>query len=136
MQIKSNDMIVPGFLRIGNLLTVCYEDELKPYTVEILQADLVHLSSRPDADDPRDLVGLPVSRAFLLNNNFEELSQQFIVSFNKKLIKVEFSSDIDVALVYVDEAKFEVKYIHELQNLLFYSAGWEITSSFRKTIQV
>jgi hypothetical protein len=128
-------MIVPGFLRIGNILTLCYEDELKPYTVEILQADLVHLSSRPEADDPRDIIGLPVTRAFLLNNNFEELNQQFIACYNKKLIKIEFSAETDDAWVYVDKVEFTVRYIHELQNLLFYTAGWEITSSFKNLLQ-
>lgn len=126
-------MIAPAFLRIGNILSVCYEEGLKPHAVEILQVDLVHLSGRKEADDPRDLIGLPVTKDFLLYNNFKELTlrHQFITIINKIFIRVEFWGEADSLLLYVNKAKYSFKYIHELQNILLYAAGWEMTYPFQ-----
>lgn len=123
-------MIVPKSLRIGNILAVCYEERLNPHSVEILQADLIHLSERPEADDPRDLIGLPVTKDFLLLNNFNEINRQFKAHIKGKAIRVEFNNEIKSMWLYVDQTKFKVEFIHELQNILFYTTGWEMASSF------
>ena len=129
-------MIAPAFLRIGNILSVCYEEGLKPHKVEILQVDLVHLSGRNEADDPRDLIGLPVSKEFLLYNNFEELLMRhhFITRINKTFIMVEFVGEAGSLLLYVNKATYSFKYIHELQNILLYAAGWEMTYPFQNVL--
>lgn len=122
-------MIVPKSLRIGNILAVCYEEELNLHSVEILQADLVHLSERPEADDPRDLIGLPVTKDFMLLNNFNEINRQFYAYINGKVIRVEFNNGIESVWLYVEQTRFKIEYIHELQNILFYTTGWEMVSS-------
>jgi hypothetical protein len=127
-------MVQPSSLRIGNLLTVCYEEGLKPYSVEVLQADLVHLSNRAEAEDPRDLIGLRVTPGLLLSENFTEQDDVFTVLANEKMIKVCFNKDKETAALYVANIGFEIKYIHELQNILFYFAGWEITESLENSI--
>jgi hypothetical protein len=127
-------MVQPSNLRIGNLLTVCYEDGLKPYIVEVLQADLVHLSNRAEAEDPRDLIGLHVTSDFLLSKNFTEQDNVFTVLANEKRIKFCFNKDKKTAVLYVDNMRFEIKYIHELQNILFYFAGWEMTGFLENSI--
>ena len=126
-------MIAPAFLRIGNILTVCYEEGFKPYTVEILQSDLVHLSNRPEADDPRDIIGLPVTQEFLVSVNFKKLSTLYIAHFNENLISVELAAEIDFTCLYIDQTRFPIKYIHELQNIVFFTTGWEIIPSFKNT---
>ena len=129
-------MIAPAFLRIGNILSVCYEEGLKPYTVEILQSDLVHLSDRIEADDPRDLIGLPVTKDFLLHNNFKELlpSHHFITTINKTIIRVVFVDEAGSFMLYVNKEKYSFKYIHELQNILLYATGWEMTYPFENAL--
>lgn len=127
-------MIAPSSLRIGNILSVCYEAWLQPYRVEILQADLVHLADRKEADDPRDLVGLPVSEDFLLANNFEEMQEHslFIAQLNKTVIRVEFTDGKpNLAWLCINQSKYPLNYIHELQNKVFYQADWEMKNPFK-----
>lgn len=126
-------MIAPSSLRIGNILSVCYEEELQPYSVEILQADLVHLADRKEADDPRDLYGLPLTKDFLLANNFEEMLEHnlFITQFKKIIIRIEFiEGKTNFAWLCINQAKYPLNYIHELQNQIFFQTGWEMKNPF------
>ena len=130
-------MIAPAFLRIGNILSVCYEEGLKPYTVEIIQSDLVHLSGREEADDPRDLAGIPVTWNFLKQNNFEEQEHhQFFMRINSRVVTIHFINEGDSLSLFVDNIKFSLRYIHELQNILFYAAGWEMPYLLQKTLNL
>jgi hypothetical protein len=105
--------------RIGNIVTVCYEDG-KPDMVIIAEPGLIHLASRPHADDERDITGVPIT--------FDKLS---LLDFAKKSKGIPFEIDMleaDKAILTVSIGNYIVscRYWHELQNLFFLITGEEL----------
>jgi hypothetical protein len=129
-------MITPASLRIGNIISVCYEEKFEPHTVEILQADLVHLSDRAEADDPRDLTGLPVTKEFLLLNDFRvmRMSNRFISNCDKNFICIQFDDEKDYLVLTINRSSYTLLFIHELQNILFYCTGLELKNSLQRPV--
>jgi hypothetical protein len=124
-------MLLPTTLRIGNAVSLCYEERPNSFTVEVLQTDMVHLSNREHADDPRDLTGIPIDKQCLLENAFKQERNPgvYTLHYHDRVIQILLLTQSDFYWVFIDDNRFKVRYIHELQNLLFYTIHFEFNHS-------
>ena len=105
-------------LRVGNIVSVCYEEDIVPDTVVVLEPDVVHLSNRKYPDSDRDIIGVPISNEWLLHLNFNYHSKQkvwchgeIIVSHLKNKWVAKWNS-----------LNREIEFVHQLQDLLHFIA--------------
>jgi len=105
-------------LRIGNIVSVCYENDIIPDTVIVLEPDVVHLSSRKCPDSDRDIIGVPLNEEWLMHFNFIYHSEQEGWCNGEIIIKK--LSDSWIAKW--NTLKRELEFVHQLQNFLHFIA--------------
>lgn len=105
-------------LRIGDIVSVCYEDKVIPDTVVILEPDVVHLSSRKYADSDRDIIGVPLQEEWLSKFNFEYDLHSDEWTFNKIIVKKIQNEHVIIWLLQFKAFKLTIEFVHQLQDLL------------------
>jgi hypothetical protein len=105
-------------LRVGNIVSVCYEDDITPDTVLILEPHVVHLSNREFADSDRDIIGVPLSKEWLMHFNFNYQSKQRIWCRNGIIIRLLKNK----WTVKWNSLNREIEFVHQLQDLLHFIA--------------
>jgi len=105
-------------LRIGNIVSVCYEDVVTPDIVIILEPDTVHLSMRNHADSDRDIIGVPLHEEWLRKFNFKYNSHSDKWKLNKIIIKKIQSGTVNIWLVQSKTLQMKIAFVHQLQDLL------------------
>ena len=105
-------------LRIGNIVSVCYEDVVTPDIVIILEPDTVHLSMRNHADSDRDIIGVPLQEEWLRKFNFKYNSHSDKWKLNKISIKKIQSGTVNIWLVQSKTLQMKIAFVHQLQDLL------------------
>lgn len=103
-------------LRIGNIVSVCYENEIVPDTVIVLEPDVVHLSNRKYPDSDRDIIGVPLSEEWLHKFHFTYHSKQMVWLRDEITIKKLTSKW--VAKWNTLERKIE--FVHQVQDLIHF----------------
>lgn len=104
-------------LRIGNIVSVCYENGIAPDTVIVLEPDVVHLSNRKYPDSDRDIIGVPLNKEWLIHFNFVYNSELEVWSSSEIIIKKLPNSWI----VKWNTLKREIEFVHQLQDLLHFT---------------
>ncbi len=105
-------------LRIGNIVSVCYEKDIIPDTVIVLEPEVVHLSNREYPDSDRDIIGVPLSTTWL--KKFEFKYNPGLKNWGCKNILIKKLSN-DSENYWVLQSKsglLRISFVHELQNLL------------------
>lgn len=105
-------------LRIGNFVSVCYEDTLIAEEVIILEPGTVHLSNRKYADSDRDIVGVPLSEEWLMRFRFSYNAIRNRWYFNDLVIKRSSDTSNEYWVLQFKCGKIKIAFVHELQNLL------------------
>jgi hypothetical protein len=105
-------------LRVGNIVSVCYEDDIIPDTVLILEPDVVHLSNRQYADSDRDIIGVPISKGWLMHFNFNYQSKQRVWCHGEIIITALKNKWI----AKWNSLNREIEFVHQLQDLLHFIA--------------
>ena len=105
-------------LRIGNIVSVCYENDIVPDTVIVLEPDVVHLSNRKYPDSDRDIIGVPLSTTWL--KKFEFNYNPVLKNWECKntLIKKLSSDSKNYWELQSKAGLLRISFVHELQNLL------------------
>ena len=105
-------------LRIGDIVSVWYEDKVIPDTVVILEPDVVHLSSRKYADSDRDIIGVPLQEEWLSKFNFEYDLHSDEWTFNKIIVKKIQNEHVNIWLLRSENSKLKIAFVHQRQDLL------------------
>jgi hypothetical protein len=109
-------------LRLGNVVALVDQPE-SPDQVLILEPGLVHLMNRDEADDERNIIGVPVS---------EHVLAQYQIPFNcwhesgTIEIFIDIPQDQEQAILHCQGIKRNVFFLHEIQNLVFDLTGEDI----------
>lgn len=101
-------------LRIGNIVAVCYENNIVPDIVIVLEPDVVHLSNREYPDSDRDIIGVPLNKEWLLHFGFIYHSELEVWRSGEIIIKKLPNNWI----AKWNTLKREIEFVHELQDLL------------------
>lgn len=109
-------------LRIGNIVTLAYED-FKPNVVLILEPGLVHLLNRLHPDDERDIEGIPITEG-LLHEYKVPSNKIFLIQGTN--VKIDVVQDIKPVWLHIKNLTFQLHFIHELQNIIHLISGREI----------
>lgn len=102
-------------LRIGNIVSVCYENVVVPDTVIVLEPDVVHLSQRQYPDSDRDIVGVPLDEQWLMHFFFMYDANLNVWQNGK--IQISKISAEDWSIQY-GSLILKIRFVHELQNVL------------------
>ena len=105
-------------LRIGNIVSVCYEDIVIPDTVLVLEPGVVHLSNRKNPDSDRDIVGVPLQEEWLRKFNFKYNSHSDEWKFDEIIIKKIQRGNVNIWLVQSKTLQLKIAFVHQLQDLL------------------
>ena len=105
-------------LRIGNIVSVCYENDIIPDTVIVLEPDVVHLSNRDYPDSDRDITGVPLNEEWLMHFNFIFHSEQEVWCSGEIIIKKLSNNWVAKS----NTLKIEIGFVHQLQDLLHFIA--------------
>ena len=105
-------------LRIGNIVSVCYEDIVTPDTVLILEPGVVHLSSRNTPDSDRDIIGVPLHEEWLRKFNFKYHFNSDEWKCDEVIIKRIPSENSNTWLAQSETFKKKIAFVHQLQDLL------------------
>lgn len=111
-------------LRVGNIVTV-YDEPGRHDFVLVLEPGLVQLMGRPEPDDENNIIGVPLT-AELLSQYAIPIGRTF--SFGGEEILLEPSLGVDSGLLQVRRHRFSVRWMHELQNILFCLCGRELVT--------
>ena len=103
-------------LRVGNIVSVCYEDDIIPDTVLVLEPDVVHLSNRKYPDSDRDIIGVPISNEWLLHFNFNYHSKQRVWCHGEIIIRALKNKWI----AKWNSLNREIEFVHQLQDFLHF----------------
>lgn len=105
-------------LRIGNIVSVCYENEIIPDTVIVLEPDVIHLSNRKYPDSERDIIGVPFNEEWLKHFNFIYHSKKEGWCNGEIIIK----KLPDNWVAEWNTLKREIEFVHQLQDFLHFIA--------------
>lgn len=105
-------------LRIGNIVSVCYENDIVPDTVIVLEPDVVHLSMRKYSDSDRDIIGVPLSEEWLLHFGFIYHLELEVWCFGEIIIKKLKNKWV----AKWNTLKKEIEFVHQLQDLSHFIA--------------
>lgn len=105
-------------LRVGNIVSVCYEDDIVPDTVIVLEPDVVHLSNRKYADSDRDIIGVPISKEWLIHFNFNYQSKQRSWCHGEIIVRKRKNKWV----AKWNSFNREIEFVHQLQDLLQFIA--------------
>jgi hypothetical protein len=109
-------------LRLGNVVALFDQPE-NPDRVLILEPGLVHLMNRDEADDEKNIIGVPVS---------EQVLAQYQIPFNcwhksgTTKIYIDILQDPERATLHCQGIKCNVLFLHEIQNLVFDLTGEDL----------
>lgn len=109
-------------LRLGNVVALVDRPE-SPDRVLILEPGLVHLMNRDEADDERNIIGVPVS---------EQVLAQYQIPFNcwhqsgTTKIFIDILQDQEQAILHCQEIRLKICFLHEIQNLVFDLTGEDL----------
>jgi hypothetical protein len=109
-------------LRLGNIVALVDQPE-SPDCVLILEPGLVHLMNRDQADDEKNIIGVPVS---------EQVLAQYEIPFNcwhengTTKIFIDIPKDQEHAILHCQGIRRKICFIHEIQNLVFDLTGEDI----------
>lgn len=103
-------------LRIGNIVSVCYENGVAPDTVIVLEPDVVHLSNREYPDSDRDIIGVPLNKEWLLHFGFVYHLELEIWCSGEIVIR-ELPNNW---IAKWNTLKKEIEFVHQLQDLLHF----------------
>ena len=101
-------------LRIGNIVSVCYENDIIPDTVIVLEPGVVHLSKRQCPDSDRDIVGVPLNKEWLTHFSFIYHSELEVWYSGAIIIKKQPNNWIAKS----NTLNIEIEFVHQLQDLL------------------
>ncbi len=102
-------------LRIGDIVSVCYEDGIAPDKVIVLEPNVVHLSQRQYPDNDCDIIGVPLNQQWFVHFSFTYNSDLNVWRNGKiqiKKINAEYWSVQYGTLI------LKIKCVHELQDIL------------------
>lgn len=109
-------------LRLGNVVALVDQPE-SPDRVLILEPGLVHLMNRQEADDERNVIGVPVS---------EQILAQYQIPFNcwhqsgTTKIFIDVRQDREQVVLRCQEIRLRICFLHEIQNLVFDLTGEDL----------
>lgn len=104
-------------LRIGNVVSVCYENDIIPDTVIVLEPDVVHLSNREYPDSDSDIMGVPLNNEWLIHFSFIYHSELEVWSSDEIIIKKLPNNNW---IAKWNTLKREIEFVHQLQDLLHF----------------
>ena len=107
-------------LRLGNIVSVCYENDTMPDTVIVLEPDVVHLSNRDYPDSDRDIIGVPLQEKWLRIFKFKYNFHSGEWTFDKIIIKKIETAKTNTWLVQSEKFKLKIEFVHQLQDILRY----------------
>lgn len=105
-------------LRIGNIVSVCYENEILPDTVIVLEPDVVHLSNRKYPDNDRDIIGVPLSEEWLHQLHFIYHPRQIAWHRGEIIIKKLTNK----WMAKWNTLKIEIEFVHQIQDLIHFTS--------------
>lgn len=103
-------------LRIGNIVSVCYENEIVPDTVIVLEPDVVHLSNRKYPDSERDIIGVPLNEEWLRQFHFTYRSKQMVWLRDEIIIKKLTNK----WMAKWNTLNIEIEFVHQVQDLIHF----------------
>jgi hypothetical protein len=103
-------------LRIGSIVSVCYEKEIIPDKVMILEPNVVHLSTREYPDNEQDIIGVPLSEEWLIQFSFTYHSEFQLWQSGEILIK----KLTNCWLVQYKSYRKEIESVHQLQDIVHF----------------
>lgn len=102
-------------LRIGNIVSVCYENQIVPDKVIVLEPDVVHLSQREYPDSDRDIIGVPLDEQWLMHFFFRyEENPKMWQNDDLQIRKI----NPEFWLVQYGSLKLKIRFVHQLQDIL------------------
>ena len=103
-------------LRIGNIVSVCYEKEIIPDKVMVLEPNVVHLSKREYPDNELDIIGVPLSEEWLIQFFFTYHSEFQLWQSGELLIK----KLTNCWLVQYKSYRKKIESVHQLQDIIHF----------------
>jgi len=102
-------------LRIGNIVSVCYENQIVPDKVIVLEPDVVHLSQRQYPDNEHDIIGVPLDEQWLMHFFFRY--EENLKVWQNKDIKIS-KINSEYWSVQCGSLILKIKFVHHLQDVL------------------
>lgn len=109
-------------LRLGNIVALI-DQPGSPDRVLILEPGLVHLMNRNEADDERNISGVPVSEQVLA---YYEIPVNCWHENETTKIFIDIPKDREQAILHCQGLRRRISFIHEIQNLVFDLTGEDL----------
>lgn len=112
-------------LRIGNIISLVYDPEKYGAVIALDHCGTVHVNNREYPDEIRDIVGFELTQELLTKFGYETF-----IYFNDKEIRLLFHGK-RVIVTIDDVTTYEIKFVHELQNLVYFNTGQELIDTMK-----
>lgn len=107
-------------LRIGNIISLLYDPEKYGVVIALDHCGTVHVSNRDYPDEIRDVVGFELTQELLTKFGYETY-----IYLKGREIRLLFHGK-RVTVIIDDHTTYEIKFVHELQNLVYINTGQEL----------
>lgn len=107
-------------LRLGNLISLIYDPEKYDAVIALDHCGSVHMNNRDYPDEIRDIIGLELTETLLTKFDFETY-----IYIKGREIRLLFHGK-RITVIIDDNINYEIKFVHELQNLVYINTGQEL----------